>query len=54
MCNEMRCPLNGQVCDGCLNSEEPADGPFSDMVKPSERDWDRVSSKMLRAGSFGL
>ena len=54
-CN-IRCPLNGQVCDDCTNAEHPGDGqyPDVDVAKPSDRDWGYLSSRMLRAGSFGI
>lgn len=35
-----RCPLNGRICECCTNREEPADGPYPGMDKPSEKDWD--------------
>jgi len=28
-----RCPINGQICDTCLNREEPVDGPPHEITE---------------------
>jgi len=52
-CN-IRCPLNGQVCDDCTNAEHPADGPDTAMSREDD-DWDCNFSIIPHgAGTWGI
>lgn len=55
---KLRCPLNGQICEGCMNDDSPADGPDPDMYgdgHPHEDDWDcNFSILPHNAGTWGI
>lgn len=55
-CN-IRCPLNGRICEDCMNNEYEPDGPDPVMYKgdghPREDDWE-FGVQPHGAGSWGI
>lgn len=51
---KLRCPLNGQMCDDCMNDEHPADEPDTAMSREDD-DWDCNFSIIPHgAGTWGI
>jgi len=55
-CN-IRCPLNGRICEDCMNNESEPDGPDPAMYEgdghPREDDWE-FGVQPHGAGSWGI